>query len=33
VVIENRWLFEVADGQFVRVQLYADTAATHNAAT
>ena len=27
VVFQNLWLFEVADGKFVRVQLYADTAA------
>jgi hypothetical protein len=27
VTIENLWLFEIADGNFVRAQLYADTAA------
>ncbi|MDG4820589.1 nuclear transport factor 2 family protein [Asanoa sp. WMMD1127] len=28
VVFENLWLFSVADGRIVRVQLYADTAVT-----
>ena len=32
VVIENLWVFEIADGKFVHVQLYADTAAARNAA-
>ncbi len=27
VVFQNLWLFEAADGKFIRVQLYADTAA------
>ncbi|HEY3978326.1 MAG TPA: nuclear transport factor 2 family protein [Streptosporangiaceae bacterium] len=27
VTVENLWLFEIADGSFVRAQLYADTAA------
>ena len=27
VTVENLWLFEIADGNFVRAQLYADTAA------
>ena len=27
---ENRWLFEIADGNFVRAQNYADTAAARN---
>jgi hypothetical protein len=27
ITIENLWLFEIADGNFVRAQLYADTAA------
>jgi hypothetical protein len=30
--VENLWLFEVADGNFVRAQLYADTAAGRNIA-
>jgi ketosteroid isomerase-like protein len=32
VVIQNLWLFEIADGKFVRVQLYADTAAARSTA-
>jgi hypothetical protein len=32
MTVENLWLFEVADGNFVRAQLYADTAAGRNAA-
>jgi hypothetical protein len=28
--IENLWLFEIADGSFVRAQIYADTAAARN---
>jgi hypothetical protein len=32
LTVENLWLFEVADGNFVRAQLYADTAAGRNAA-
>ena len=32
VIIENLWVFELADGKFVHVQLYADTAAARNAA-
>jgi len=27
ITVENLWLFEIADGSFVRAQLYADTAA------
>lgn len=27
ITVENLWLFEIADGRFVRAQLYADTAA------
>jgi hypothetical protein len=27
ISVENLWLFEIADGNFVRAQLYADTAA------
>ena len=27
ITVENLWLFEIADGNFVRAQLYADTAA------
>jgi phenylpyruvate tautomerase PptA (4-oxalocrotonate tautomerase family) len=30
VTVENLWLFEIADGNFVRAQLYADTAAARN---
>jgi phenylpyruvate tautomerase PptA (4-oxalocrotonate tautomerase family) len=30
ITIENLWLFEIADGNFVRAQLYADTAAGRN---
>lgn len=30
--VENLWLFEIADGNFVRAQLYADTAAGRNIA-
>jgi len=30
--VENLWLFEIADGNFVRAQLYADTAAGRNVA-
>ena len=30
ITVENLWLFEVADGRFVRAQLYADTAAASN---
>ena len=30
--VENLWLFEMADGNFVRAQLYADTAAGRNVA-
>lgn len=32
VVIQNLWLFEIAGGRFVRVQLYADTAAAKDPA-
>ena len=32
VVVQNLWLFEITDGKFVRVQLYADTAAARNPA-
>jgi len=32
ITVENLWLFEVADGNFVRAQLYADTAAGRNVA-
>ncbi|MGH3250321.1 MAG: tautomerase family protein [Trebonia sp.] len=28
--VENLWLFEIADGNFVRAQIYADTAAGRN---
>ena len=31
VTVENLWLFEIDDGNFVRAQLYADTAAGRNA--
>jgi phenylpyruvate tautomerase PptA (4-oxalocrotonate tautomerase family) len=31
ITVENLWLFEIADGNFVRAQLYADTAAGRNA--
>ena len=30
--VENLWLFEIADGNFVRAQIYADTAAGRNTA-
>jgi phenylpyruvate tautomerase PptA (4-oxalocrotonate tautomerase family) len=30
LTVENLWLFEIADGNFVRAQLYADTAAGRN---
>jgi hypothetical protein len=30
--VENLWLFEIADGNFVRAQIYADTAAGRNIA-
>jgi phenylpyruvate tautomerase PptA (4-oxalocrotonate tautomerase family) len=30
ITVENLWLFEIADGSFVRAQLYADTAAGRN---
>jgi hypothetical protein len=30
--VENLWLFEIADGNFVQAQLYADTAAARNIA-
>jgi hypothetical protein len=30
--LENLWLFEIADGNFVRTQIYADTAAGRNTA-
>jgi len=30
--VENLWLFEIADGNIVRAQIYADTAAGRNAA-
>jgi hypothetical protein len=30
--VENLWLFEIADGNFTRAQLYADTAAARNIA-
>jgi hypothetical protein len=30
ITVENLWLFEIADGNFVRAQLYADTAAARN---
>ena len=32
ISVENLWLFEIADGTFVRAQLYADTAAARNVA-
>ncbi len=32
IAIENLWLFEITDGNFVRAQLYADTAAARNIA-
>jgi phenylpyruvate tautomerase PptA (4-oxalocrotonate tautomerase family) len=32
LTVENLWLFEIADGTFVRAQLYADTAAGRNVA-
>ena len=32
ITVENLWLFELADGNFVRAQLYADTAAGRNTA-
>ncbi len=32
VVVQNLWLFEIVDGKFARVQLYADTAAARNTA-
>jgi ketosteroid isomerase-like protein/phenylpyruvate tautomerase PptA (4-oxalocrotonate tautomerase family) len=32
VFAENMWLFDIADGQFVRAQLYADTAVVLSAA-
>ena len=32
ITVENLWLFEIADGNFVRAQLYADTAADRNVA-
>jgi phenylpyruvate tautomerase PptA (4-oxalocrotonate tautomerase family) len=32
ITVENLWLFEIADGSFVRAQLYADTAAGRNVA-
>jgi hypothetical protein len=32
VTAENLWLFEIADGNFVRAQLYADTAAARSIA-
>jgi hypothetical protein len=31
MTVENLWLFEIADGNFVRAQMYADTAAGRNA--
>jgi len=31
ITVENLWLFEIADGNFMRAQLYADTAAGRNA--
>jgi hypothetical protein len=30
ITVENLWLFEIADGNFVRAQLYADTGAARN---
>jgi hypothetical protein len=30
ITVENLWLFEIADGNFVRAQLCADTAAGRN---
>ena len=30
ITVENLWLFEIADGNFVRAQLYADTPAGRN---
>lgn len=30
ITVENLWLFEIADGNFVSAQLYADTAAGRN---
>jgi Tautomerase enzyme len=32
ITVENLWPFEIADGNFVRAQLYADTAAGRNVA-
>jgi len=32
VVVENLWVFDIADGKFVHVQLYADTAAAQRTA-
>lgn len=32
MTVENLWLFEVADGNFVQAQIYADTAAGRNTA-
>jgi phenylpyruvate tautomerase PptA (4-oxalocrotonate tautomerase family) len=32
MTVENLWLFEIADGNFVRAQIYADTAAGRNVA-
>jgi phenylpyruvate tautomerase PptA (4-oxalocrotonate tautomerase family) len=32
MTVENLWLFEIADGNFVRAQIYADTAAGRNTA-
>jgi len=30
MTVENLWLFEIADGNFVRAQIYADTVAGRN---
>ena len=30
ITVENLWLFEIADGNFARAQLYADTGAARN---
>ena len=33
MTVENHWLFEMGGGNFVRVQVYADTAAGYRAAS
>ncbi len=32
MTVENLWLFEIANGNFVQAQIYADTAAGRNTA-